>query len=78
MINSPLREEPRSQRAAVIRSNNEFFLLEWLRSTGRLIEREPQEQEFVNEVEEISEIIEVDDIPYDFDDDDDIEIDIED
>jgi len=78
MINNPLREEPRGQGAAVIRSNNEFFLLEWLRSTGRLIEREPQEEEFINEVEEISEIIEVDDIPYDFDDDDDIEIDIED
>jgi hypothetical protein len=77
MINSPLREEPRGQRAAVIRSNHEFFLLEWLRSTGRLIERETQEPEYLNEVEEISEIIEVDDIPYDFDDDDDIDIDLE-
>ncbi len=70
MLNSPLREEPRGQRAAVIRSNHEFFLLEWLRSTGRLIEREPQESEFLNEVEEISEMIEVDDIPYELEDDD--------
>ncbi len=76
MLNSPLREEPRWKRAAVIRSNNEFFLLEWLRSTGRLIEREPQETEHLNEVEEISEMIEVDDIPYDLEDDD-VEMEIE-
>lgn len=42
---SPLREEPRNQRAPVIRTSNEFILLEWLKSTGRLIEREHQESE---------------------------------
>jgi hypothetical protein len=78
MVTNPLREEPRWQRTAVIRSHDdEFFLLEWLRSTGRLIEREAQEPDYLNEVEEISEIIEVDDIPYDFDDDD-ISVDLED
>jgi hypothetical protein len=77
MHNNPLREEPRWQRAAVIRSNHEFFLLEWLRSTGRLIEREAQEpDDYLNEVEEISEIIEVDDLPYSFDDDE-IDVDLE-
>ncbi|MCC5642201.1 DUF3134 domain-containing protein [Nostoc sp. CHAB 5824] len=76
MPTSPLREEPRNQRAPVIRTSNEFILLEWLKSTGRLIEREHQESEYLNEVEEISEMIDLDDIPYDHDDDD-AEMDIE-
>lgn len=76
MPTSPLREEPRNQRAPVIRTSNEFILLEWLKSTGRLIEREQQESEYLNEVEEISEMIDLDDIPYDHDDDD-AEMDIE-
>jgi Protein of unknown function (DUF3134) len=76
MLDSPLREEPRNQRAAVIRTSNEFILLEWLKSTGRLIEREPQETEYLNEVGEISEMIEIDDIPYDLEDDD-TEMDLE-
>ncbi|WP_193196626.1 DUF3134 domain-containing protein [Nostoc sp. MG11] len=76
MTNGPLREEPRNQRATVIRTSNEFILLEWLKSTGRLIEREPQESEYLNEVEEISEMIDLDDIPYDHDDDD-VEMDLE-
>ncbi len=70
MLNSPLREEPREQRAVVIRSTNEFVLLEWLRSSGRLIERETQESEHLNQVDEISEMIEVDDMTYELDDDD--------
>jgi Protein of unknown function (DUF3134) len=69
MPNGPLREEPRNQRAPVIRTSNEFILLEWLKSTGRLIQRETQESEFLTEVEEISEMIDLDDIPYDHDDD---------
>lgn len=70
MTNGPLREAPRNQRATVIRTSNEFILLEWLKSTGRLIPRENQESEYLNEVEEISEIMDLDDIPYDHDDDD--------
>ncbi|MBE9051261.1 DUF3134 domain-containing protein [Nostocales cyanobacterium LEGE 11386] len=70
MPNGPLSEEPRNQRATVIRTSNEFILLEWLKSNGRLIEREPQESQLLSQVEEISEMIELDDIPYDHDDDD--------
>jgi Protein of unknown function (DUF3134) len=77
MPQGPLREEPRNQRAVVIRTSNEFILLEWLKATGRLIPREIQESEYVNEVGEISEMIEVDDIPYDLDDDD-VSMDLED
>ncbi|HYW20653.1 DUF3134 domain-containing protein [Nodularia sphaerocarpa] len=70
MPNGPLSEEPRNQRATVIRTSNEFVLLEWLKSNGRLIEREAQESQRLSQVEEISEMIELDDIPYDHDDDD--------
>ena len=75
MPNGPLSEQPRNQRATVIRTSNEFVLLEWLKSTGRLIPREPQESEYLNEVEEISDMIDLDDLP--FDPDDDTEIDLE-
>jgi hypothetical protein len=77
MLNSPLREEPREQRAAVIRSDKEFSILEWLKVSGRLVERETQEPEYLNEVEEISELIAVDDLTYELDDDD-TSIDLED
>lgn len=66
----PLRQAPRTQRAAVIRSNDEFGLLEWLKSTGRLISRDIQEPDYLNEVQEIAELIAVDDIVYDDVDDD--------
>ena len=45
MLNSPLREAPRNQRAAVIPLKQESSLLDWLRSSGRLISRNTQEQE---------------------------------
>jgi len=77
MPNGPLSEEPRNQRATVIRTSNEFVLLEWLKSNGRLIEREAQESQRLSQVEEISEMIELDDIPYDHDDDD-TDMDVED
>jgi Protein of unknown function (DUF3134) len=66
-----------NKRATVIRSSNEFVLLEWLKSTGRLIPREVQESEYSNEVGEISDMIEIDEIPYDLDDDD-MSVDLED
>ncbi|MEA5617784.1 DUF3134 family protein [Cronbergia sp. UHCC 0137] len=69
MLKGPLHEQPRNQRATVIRTSNEFILLEWLKATGRLIPRESLESHHVSQVEEISEIIDLDDIPYDHDDD---------
>lgn len=71
MLNGPLHEQPRNQRATVIRTSNEFVLLEWLKSTGRLIAREHIESDLTSDVEEeISEIIDLDDLAYDNDDDD--------
>lgn len=76
MLNSPLREEPRNQRAAVIPLKQESSLLDWLKSNSRLIARDVHEPDFQDEEEEISEFLGGDDgIPdYDLDDDDDITI----
>ena len=65
MLNSPLREAPREQRAAVIPSRNESSLLDWLETSGRLIARDVQEPEYPEE-EEISELMPLEDaLPYD-------------
>jgi len=73
MLNSSLREEPRSARAAVIPSRNETSLLDWLQSNNRLIARDQQEPEYLlEEEEEISGLMDVDDVTYDIDDDDDL------
>lgn len=76
MLKNPLRQEPREQRAAVIRSNNEFSLVEWLQLNGRLIARETQESDYLD-TEEISELMAVDDITYDISDDE-PDVDLED
>jgi hypothetical protein len=50
--------------------------LDWLESSGRLIARDIQEPEFPEE-EEISGLIDVDDVTYDDIDDDDDALDLE-
>ena len=69
MVKSPLHEQPRNQRATIIRTSNEFILLEWLKSTGRLMARDNVENDLTSEVEEeIAEITDLDDLVYDNDD----------
>lgn len=76
MLNSPLREEPRNQRAAVIPLKQESSLLDWLQANGRIIARDVHEPDFQDEEEEISEFLGGDDgIDYLDDDDDDISLD---
>lgn len=69
--NPSLREEPRSQRAAVIPVQQESSILDWLESTGRLLAREPVEVNYLGDEEEINEFISDDDNSFDLDDDDD-------
>jgi Protein of unknown function (DUF3134) len=71
MLNSPLREEPRNQRAAVIPLKQETSLIDWLQSSGRIISRDVHEPDFRDEEEEISEFLGGEDGIADFDDDDD-------
>ncbi|MDZ8186011.1 MAG: DUF3134 domain-containing protein [Nostoc sp. ChiSLP02] len=76
MLNSPLREAPRNQRASVIPLKQESSLLDWLQSNGRLIARDVHEQDFQDDEEEIDSLMGVEDGigDYDLDDDDDIGI----
>lgn len=74
MLNSPLREEPRNQRAAVIPLKQESSLLDWLQSNNRLIAREVHEADFSAHQEDVEALMGVEDgaIDYDLDDDDDV------
>lgn len=77
MMNSPLREQPRLQRASVIPLKQESSLLDWLQSSGRLIARDNHEPDYQEgDEEEIESLMSGDDgIGYDdLDDDDDIPV----
>ncbi|BBD67641.1 MULTISPECIES: DUF3134 domain-containing protein [Nostoc] len=75
MLNSPLREVPRNQRADVIPLKQESSLLDWLQTNGRIIARDVHEPDFQDDEEEIDSLMGVEDgIGYDLDDDDDIGI----
>jgi hypothetical protein len=75
MLNSPLREVPRNQRADVIPLKQESSLLDWLQTNGRIVARNVHEPDFQDDEEEIDSLMGVEDgIGYDLDDDDDIGI----
>ncbi|CAD5923104.1 hypothetical protein PCC9214_00790 [Planktothrix tepida] len=79
MLNPSLREIPVHEPADVIPSKQEISLLTWLESTGRLIARDTPISEvtdYLDDEEEISELMSVDDSVYDDDDDDDIDEDL--
>ncbi|WP_250121269.1 DUF3134 domain-containing protein [Chroococcidiopsis sp. CCMEE 29] len=77
MVNSPLREQPREQRAAVISAKTESSLLDWLQSSGRLIARDNVQEPEDLEEEEISGLIDSDDIADDIYSDDSDELDLD-
>ncbi len=76
MLDSPLREAPRNQRAAVIPLKQESSMLDWLRLGGRLIARDVHENDSRADVEVISDFLGADDGigDIDYDDDDDVAI----
>ncbi|MBD1939420.1 DUF3134 domain-containing protein [Microcoleus sp. FACHB-68] len=78
MYNPSLRQESRHEPADVIPLNQETSLLDWLENTGRLIARDSHELAgYLDEEEEISELMAVDEGTFDLDDDDDDELDLE-
>nr|WP_199290279.1 DUF3134 domain-containing protein [Leptolyngbya sp. FACHB-36] len=77
VYNPSLREEPRSQRAAVIPIKQESSILDWLESSGRLLARDSTESDFLDNEEEIADLMGSDDASFDLDDDDD-DLDLED
>jgi hypothetical protein len=77
MSNPSLREEPREQLADVIPVKQETSLLDWLETNGRLVARDVEDDSYLEDEEEISELMGVDDSAFD-DDDDDMADDIDD
>ncbi|MFM5979651.1 MAG: DUF3134 domain-containing protein [Sphaerospermopsis kisseleviana] len=77
MLNSPLNEQPRNQRATVIPLKQKSSMLDWLQSSGRLIARDFNESTFSEHEEEISDFLAGEDGigDLDYDDDGDISID---
>jgi hypothetical protein len=75
--NPSLRQEPRSQRAAVIPMQQEASILDWLERSGRLLARDNAEFDYLDEEDEINEIMANDADAFDIDDDDD-DLDLED
>ncbi|CEJ43076.1 DUF3134 domain-containing protein [Umezakia ovalisporum] len=74
MLNSPISEQPRNQRAPVIPLKQESSMLDWLQLQGRLVARTVQEPGFMEQEEEISEFLSAEDGMEDFDIDDDSEV----
>jgi hypothetical protein len=77
MYNPSLRQEDRSQRAPIIPLQHESSILDWLESSGRLIARDVNDPDYLEDEEEISELMAVDDSAYDLDDDDDDALDLD-
>lgn len=77
VYNPSLREEPRSQRAAVIPLKQESSILDWLENTGRLLARDSNDFDYLDDEEEIADLMAGDDGSFEIDDDDD-ELDLED
>lgn len=72
MIHNPsLRQETRNQRAAVIPMQQESSILDWLESSGRLLARDSADFDYLDDEEEINELMENDGGTFDTDDDDD-------
>ncbi|HTL88621.1 MAG TPA: DUF3134 domain-containing protein [Leptolyngbya sp.] len=77
IYNPSLRQETRTQRAAIIPMQQESSILDWLESSGRLLARDNADFDYLDDEEEINELMENDTVAYDADDDDD-EIEVED
>ncbi|MCD8485966.1 DUF3134 domain-containing protein [Kamptonema cortianum] len=79
MYNPSLREEPRYKPAAVIPPNQGSSLIDWLEASGRLLARDNAEDvNYLDDEEEISELMGAGDNDYDDIDDDDDAIELED
>jgi len=72
--NPSLRQEARTQRAAVIPMQQESSILDWLESSGRLLARDNADFDYLDDEEEINELMENDGGTFDTDDDDDLEL----
>ncbi len=79
VYNPSLREEPIDEPAAVIPVKQETSILDWLEVTGRLLAREDHDADsYLDDEEEIDQLMGGDEMVYDeIDDDDDVVDDLE-
>lgn len=79
VYNPSLREEPIDQPASVIPIKQETSILDWLESSGRLLARDEKDADsYLDDEEEIDQLMGGDDMVYDEEDlDDDVADDVE-
>lgn len=79
VYNPSLHEQPIDEPATVIPVKQETSILDWLESSGRLLARDDHEADsYLDDEEEIDQLMGSDEMVYDeLDDDDDIADDIE-
>jgi hypothetical protein len=75
MYNPALREQPREEPASVIPPRENGTILDWLETTGRLLERESTDSYFKEDEAEINDLMVGEDDGYDDDDDDVLDVD---
>lgn len=78
MRNPALHEQPRHENAPVIPPQRDASILAWLEGTGRLLARDTGDFDYLEEEEEINELMATDDGSFDIDDDDDDSLDLDD
>ena len=71
VYNPSLREEPRDKPAAVLGVRRQASILDWLEQAGRLRARQPGDFDFVDDEQEINELMGNDDADYEEEEDDD-------
>jgi len=72
VYNPSLREEARDKPASVLMVRREASILDWLERMGRLRARQPGDFDFVDDEEEINDLMGNDDADYEEEDDDDL------
>lgn len=76
MYNPSLREEPRKKPAAVIPLQQDASILGWLEGTGRLLSRDSSEFDYLDQGEEINDLMTGEDGGFDdLEEDDDLDLD---
>ncbi len=71
VYNPSLREEPRDKPAAVLQVRRQASILDWLEQAGRLRARQPGDFDFVDDEQEINDLMGNDDADYEEEEDDD-------
>jgi Protein of unknown function (DUF3134) len=70
--NPSLRQEPRDKPASVLQVRRQASILDWLEQAGRLRARQPGDFDYVDDEEEINDLMGNDTDDYEEDDDDDV------